>query len=83
MGGKFWYSKGNVNVKAFRGYFVFDTIDVDYDTARMDITFDDATGIKNVGHAANAEKYYDLSGRVVSKPGKGIYVRNGQKMVVK
>lgn len=83
MGGKFWYSKGNVNVKAFRGYFVFDTIDVDYDTARMDITFDDATGIRNIGHAADAEKYYDLSGRVVSKPGKGIYVRNGQKMVVK
>lgn len=83
MGGKFWYSKGNVNVKAFRGYFVFDTIDVDYDTARMDITFDDATGIRNIGHAADAERYYDLSGRVVSKPGKGIYVRNGQKMVVK
>ena len=83
MGGKFWYSKGNVNVKAFRGYFVFNSIDVDYDTARMDITFDDATGIRNIGHAADAERYYDLSGRVVSKPGKGIYVRNGQKMVVK
>ena len=31
----------------------------------------------------SSQSYYDLSGRQVQRPGKGIYIRNGKKMLVK
>lgn len=82
MGGKFWYSKGNVACKAFRGYFVFDSVDVDYDAARLMFSFDDATGISSVKMAAD-NVFFDLSGRQVSEPRKGVYIKNGKKVIVK
>lgn len=43
------------------------------------------TGINAVSSAAANEdgEWYDLSGRRVSKPTKGIYVKNGRKVVIK
>lgn len=42
------------------------------------------TGINAVGTAANMDgNWYDLSGRRVAQPTKGIYVKNGKKVVVK
>lgn len=41
------------------------------------------TGIGNVNVNVNVNGYYDLSGRRVAQPTKGIYILNGKKMMVK
>jgi len=44
------------------------------------------TGIEVINASSNTRKaddrWYDLSGRVVSKPQKGIYINNGKKVVI-
>ena len=43
-----------------------------------------ATGISNVKPEAKADnRYYDLSGRQVAQPTKGLYIVNGTKIVIK
>ena len=44
---------------------------------------DDATGIASPLGDTEEGAVYDLSGRRVEKPGKGIYIRNGKKIVTK
>lgn len=49
-------------------------------------TFDDdtTTGIKAVGDMQQTQgSYYNLAGQRVSKPGKGLYVVDGKKVIVK
>ena len=42
------------------------------------------TGIKNVGTDVKADnRIFDISGRQVSKPTRGIYIQNGKKVVIK
>ena len=44
----------------------------------------DVTGIKKVnGSQLNIDTYYDLSGRKVAQPTKGLYIVNGRKVIVK
>ena len=44
----------------------------------------DVTGIKKVnGSQLNIDTYYDLSGRKVAQPTKGLYIVNGRKVVIK
>lgn len=56
-------------------------------TAQYTLTVTAATGIKAIDNGQpatdSAEDYYDLSGRRVAQPAKGIYVKNGKKIVVK
>lgn len=43
----------------------------------------ETTGIKNV-HNVQSESYYDLQGRCIAQPTrKGIYIRNGKKIIIK
>ena len=44
---------------------------------------DDPTAIKQINASKADNNYYDLSGRKVSKPTSGIYVKNGKKVIVK
>ena len=46
---------------------------------------DEATGISTVKTTADKMdgEWYDLSGRRVAQPAKGIYVKNGKKVIVK
>ena len=45
---------------------------------------DEATGIKSIdSHEQNTGYYYDLQGRRVLKPVKGIYVLDGKKVLIK
>ena len=46
---------------------------------------DSATGVKEVKGVkeVNDDRFYDLSGRRVSKPTKGLYIMNGKKIVVR
>lgn len=39
-------------------------------------------GIRSVETAVNSNKVYDLQGREVKAPGKGIYIVNGKKVVL-
>lgn len=41
------------------------------------------TGINNLKPTQKSESIYDLSGRRVSKPTRGLYIKNGQKIAVK
>lgn len=55
--------------------------------ARLAIVFDDedVTGIETVDHEPSTEnqQYYDLSGRKVAQPTKGLYIVNGRKVVIR
>lgn len=88
-GNKFWYSVGKTTTKAFRGYFLFYMVLSDVVTAdtRISLWFDDdeTTGISNVrGKKDNVRcEVYDLLGRRIENPTKGLYIRNGRKEVVK
>jgi hypothetical protein len=42
------------------------------------------TGIKTVGNEAKADnRIFDISGRQVTKPTRGLYIQNGKKVVIK
>ena len=50
----------------------------------LSIVFGDATGISEVSAAAqSAEGVYNLSGQRVAAPTKGLYIVNGQKVIIK
>ena len=47
--------------------------------------FSDATGISEIEKMRNVENetFYDLQGRRVAQPTKGLYIVNGKKVVIK
>ncbi|MBO4550754.1 MAG: hypothetical protein J5733_08490, partial [Bacteroidaceae bacterium] len=51
------------------------------------ISLEDATGIGNeelrMANVESAHAIYDLSGRRVANPRKGIYIKNGNKIVIR
>ena len=58
--------------------------------AKLTLLFDEneTTGIEDINVDGNNtpdtnEPYYDLSGRRISKPTKGVYIHNGKKVIVK
>lgn len=79
--GKFYYSTGKTTSNAFRGYFWFK--DKISDASRVIMSFDDATGIKNVKTVNDNETVFDLQGRPVENPAKGVYIMGGKKVLVK
>ncbi len=89
-GNEFWYSAGATQMKGYRGYFHFaDVLAAYYASApvKMKFTLDGTTGIEEVkmfdGSNAEDTEIYDLSGRRVEKAGKGIYIINNKKVLVK
>jgi hypothetical protein len=75
-------------LKAFRAYFQFSAnggSDVKALTFDMDFGDGDATGIELVesGELRDECEIYDLAGRRVSTPTKGLYIINGKKVFVK
>lgn len=79
--GTFLHVTSAVNVLPFRAYFERDTalgrsLDIDYG--------DGTTGISNVQSLKfNDQSYYDLQGRRVLYPKKGLYILNGKKVIIK
>ena len=66
------------------------TLDLDfaifYDETRINYVFKgkkvkDTTGINKLTQQSGKQTMYDLQGRWVEKPSKGIYVVNGKKIV--
>jgi hypothetical protein len=86
-GNKFWYSVGKTQTKAFRGYFKFrDVLEEYYGNAanassRISFSFnDEPTGIVGITLSEGQDDIFDLQGRKVETPSKGIYIRNGKKL---
>lgn len=84
---KFWYSTGNTNVKAFRCWFELGAV-LDKETdfgARVQMVFSsEETGVSEiVNRKSSNSKCYDLQGRRVANPGKGVFVKDGKKVIIK
>lgn len=88
---KFWYSAGLTKMKAFRAYFTLNDVLTDIGSAntRVLMSFDgDITGINDATHLNANERImkdegYDLQGRKVENPSKGLYIINNKKVLVK
>lgn len=84
---KFWYSAGLTKMKAFRAYF--DLLDVlaEVEGAGARIMIDvngETTDIRDINRQEmNDDRYYTLDGRIVANPSKGIYIKNGKKVIIK
>ncbi|MDO4993857.1 MAG: hypothetical protein Q4E32_02505 [Bacteroidales bacterium] len=80
---KFYYSTGKTNIKAFRGYFDFEDKLSDYVDNGIKIRLDDRgepTGIEISTKDEVKSTIYDVSGRRVSIPTRGLYIIDGKKV---
>lgn len=88
-GNNFWYSTGNTKMKAFRGFFEFADVLTNKGTSgsRVMLSFDDeTTGIGyNKRETITNNTWYTLDGRKLDKKptAKGVYVKEGRKVVIK
>ena len=88
-GNKFWYSKGLTMMKAFRAYFELADVltAVEEADARITMLFEDSetNGVNDVRGKKEAVRCesYDLQGRKIQKPAKGLYIKNGRKELVR
>ena len=78
---KFYFSTGTTKIKAFRAYFSFDAAGAYYES-RIAIAFDETTVIREINTNDN-NNVYDLRGLKVKNPAKGIYVKDGKKVIIK
>lgn len=75
-----YYPTVNVNINSFRGYFQFHDFPASVKSFSLD--FDNETGITEVTEKTEAtEACYDMSGRRILKPTKGLYIKNGRKVL--
>ena len=81
----FWYGAEDGGAFDIAGNKAYLAVPASVAGARSGFAFDDdVTGVGNVNVNLNDnENYYDLQGRKVSKPGKGLYIVNGRKVVIK
>ena len=83
---KLWRAADDTNtIKAFRGYFTF-TNNSGAGSREMNVSVDgELTGIRTIESGVqNVEnEYFDLQGRKVAQPTKGLYIVNGKKIIVK
>ena len=91
-GNKFWYSAGKTTTKAFRGWFALDLVlnqEIALSRVSMKLTDGEATKVVSLGNGSEDNRYYDLQGRRmdnvqdVQSVKKGVYIRDGKKVVVK
>ena len=91
---KFWYSTGLTKMKAFRAYFyMLDVLsDVENASSRIVLNFEDeTTGVGDASHLndkgemINDKSYYTIEGvKLLGVPSqRGLYIKNGKKVVVK
>jgi hypothetical protein len=84
---KFYYAtEKTLPMKAFRAYFEFvdELQNANGASARISMVDNKTTGIKTVhGSGIKTEGYYDLQGRKIENPKKGLYINNGKKVVIK
>lgn len=84
---------GKTKCKAFRAYFWFEDVIEDYSSnsnassrISLQVNGGSSTGINGADiHEVSpySNDVYDLQGRNVTKPSKGIYVKDGRKVIIK
>lgn len=82
----FWYGAAEGAAFAVVANKAYLAVPADFAGARKGFAFDDdsTTGISNVNVNENVNgSVFDLQGRKVSTPGKGLYIVNGKKVVIK
>ena len=86
---QFWYSNGNKKMKAFRAFFNFNDVlaeaEIPDQLSRIMFSFDnESTGVREIINCNLPNNiYYDLQGRRVLSPKKGLYINNGRIIKVK
>lgn len=85
---QFWYSTGSSTLNAFHAYFDFTDLLPDfennYNPNDIKMVFEsDEAGIQGLTIQETETMTFDLQGRPVTMPAKGIYVKDGKKMVIK
>lgn len=77
-------TESDVNAKAFRAYFLNGT-SAAAKSSIVGFNLDGETnGISDLKvNGADDNNYYDLQGRRVMTPAKGLYIKNGKKVIVK
>ncbi len=85
--GTFVSVNGNANIGKNKAYLQLPT-SVFAGTRSIGISYDDedgTTGIKSLAPALSEGdgEWYTLQGQRVAKPGKGLYIKNGKKVVIK
>ncbi|MBP3286074.1 MAG: hypothetical protein J6M15_03950 [Prevotella sp.] len=80
--GKFVHVTTNaVTMNPYRAYMV---VEGGADARELDLVIDGvSTGIKNMKVGTDDNVYYDLQGRRVLYPTKGLYIVNGRKVIIK
>jgi hypothetical protein len=93
---KFWYNNGGTTIMAFRATFYFTDSSNNFlyissytpASSRIVMSFNEnennseTTAIKDVKAIGNG-KTYNLNGQQVNKPGNGLYIKNGKKVIIK
>lgn len=86
-GNNFYYSAGNTPIMGFRGYFEFVDILSAVGNAASAITLrigEETTNLEALQQGTVEDgKVYDLQGRIMENPGKGIYIKNNKKIIIK
>ena len=71
------------NLKGFRGYFRLKSDAAAASSLSLNLG-EETTGIENVNRETiTNNRYYDLQGRHVAQPTKGLYIVNGKKAVIR
>lgn len=79
-----FYPYNGENINGFKAYI---SLPADAGVNGLSFSFGDATGIESISAAeadnSKSTEIYDLAGRRVSKPTKGLYIIGGKKVIVK
>lgn len=71
-------------VRGFRAYLPVDNSTIEAGLGSFRLVFGVPTGIDTIGNQpAQEQTVYDLSGRRVERAGKGLYIVNGKKVMIK
>lgn len=75
QGGNLVYAAQTVNIPEFRAYLTAAA------GAKLSLSFEDETGINTISRGNTDNVYYDLQGRRVMNPTKGLFIVNGKKVI--
>ena len=84
---KFYYSAGKTPIMGFRGYFDFVDVLSSVENVATAIQLrvgDETTNLEVLNHKTTTSGIiYDLQGRIMENPSKGIYIKNNKKIIIK
>lgn len=79
-----FYKVGTTNPQKINPYRAYLSAPTTAPMLTIDFGGGEVTGITNVKHETTTDnQYYDLQGRLVAQPTKGLYIVNGKKVIIK